>query len=561
MRERHQFRKLARNFLARFFESDLLAPQADFRATLSQALGLLAAPGLFIPLLLMPLLMMDSNAARSWPIKLIFVFLSMLVMGVLSILEWDALMLDSRDQAILMSLPLRPRTIFRAKFWALTQFMFLFSVDVNAGSIVMLPPLEMVGLPHAGFLDMARYAAAHAAATIGAAAFTFLFVVSVQATLINVFRPRWFRRVSTFVQVVAILLLLAALFFFPGTVEMMPIWKAQHHPALAWFPPVWFIGWCEVLQGTADAQFQAFARTGVYALLIAAAWALAAYGVAYGRYTRASLEIPARIRVRRVARCFAALVQRIVPHPLERAAFRFTLRTMRRSPKHRLILAAYVGASLAIVLEEVVTLSFRGGEQWRQAREAALLSLPLVISFFLLSGMRFVFNIPSELAANWLFQITERGDKPAYLAGVRRSMLLVVAAPLSLAVLPVYAPLFGWAVAIAHAAYCALLSLIMIELLLWHFEKLPFACSYAPGRIPVVALLCAYWLAFMAYTDVMVWAEVYFLQSRIATVVCLAALAAGAAALKLYRERPPAEATTLVFYEEPDPVVRTLDLT
>ncbi len=63
MHERHQFAKLARNFLARFFESHGLSPQADFRATLSQALGLVAAPGLFIPLLLLPLLM----GTRTWP--------------------------------------------------------------------------------------------------------------------------------------------------------------------------------------------------------------------------------------------------------------------------------------------------------------------------------------------------------------------------------------------------------------------------------------------------------------------------------------------------------------
>lgn len=561
MRERHQFLKLACNFLARFFESDLLAPQADFRATLSQALGLLATPGLLIPLLLMPLLMMDSDAARNWSGKLLFVFLSVLVMGVLSILEWDALMLDSRDQAILMALPLRPRTIFGAKFWALAQFMLIFSIDVNAGSILMLPPLEMVGLKNAGFLTLGRYAAAHAAGTIGAAAFMFLFVVSLEATLINVLRPRWFHRVSTVVQVASILALLAALFFFPVVFQQMPLWKAQNKPMVRWFPPMWYVGICEVLQGTADAQFQSLARIGLYALAGAAAWALAAYALAYGRYTRASLEVPARIRARRMQRSCVSLVRRIAPHPLERAAFTFTLRTMRRSPKHRLILAAYVGTGLAIVLEEIVTLSVRGGDQWRQARQAALLSLPLVISFFLLSGMRFVFNIPSELAANWLFQISEREEKSAYLAGVRRCMSLVVATPLTLAVLLVYSRLFGLWTAAAHATYCALLSLIMIEVLLWRLDKLPFACSYAPGRIPVVALLCGYWLAFMAYTDVMVWGEMYFLENRIATVICLAALGAALWGFKLYRERSPVETTALVFYEEPDPVVRTLDLT
>ena len=126
--------------------------------------------------------------------------------------------------------------------------------------------------------------------------------------------------------------------------------------------------------------------------------------------------------------------------------------------------------------------------------------------------------------------------------------------------LPVYALLFGPEIAIVHAAYCSLLSLIMIEALLWRLEKLPFTCSYAPGKAPVIALLCGYWLAFMAYTDFMVLIESYFLQSRVATAICLALLGGALWAWTAYRKRPPAEITALVFHEEPDPVVRTLDL-
>ncbi|HLY16611.1 MAG TPA: hypothetical protein VKR61_05275 [Bryobacteraceae bacterium] len=563
MQERHQFTKLARNFLARFFESDLLSPQADFRATLSQALGLLATPGLLLPLLMMPLLMMDPNAARSPSGKLIFVFLSMLVMGVLSVLEWDALMLDHRDQSILMSLPLRPRTIFAAKFWALAQFILIFSVDVNAGSILMLPPLEMVGLSKAGFLTLARYAIAHAAGTIGAGSFMFLLVVSAQATLINVFSPRWFRRISTVVQVTAILTLLIALFFFPAVLEQMTFWKQHNSAIFRWFPAMWYVGICEVLQGTADVQFQSAAHIGLYALVVTGGCAVAAYAVSYGRYTRSSMEIPAKITPRRGEKRSVSdiLVRRLAPNPLERATLRFTLLTMRQSPTHRLILAAYVGTGLAIVLEEIVSLSFRSGAEWRQARQMALLSLPLVISFFLLSGMRFVFNIPSELAANWVFQMAERGEKSAYVSGVRKVMSMVVVAPLGLLILPVYAVLAGAGTAIVHAIYCALLSLILIEALLWRMNKVPFACSYSPGRFPVVALLCGYWLAFMAYTDLMVLAETYFLHSGVASAISLSVLAGLLWGLMAYRKRPHGETTALEFYEEPDPVVRTLDLT
>ena len=565
--EEQQLRRMTRNFFARFFESDLLSAQTDFRATLSQALGLLASPGLFVPMLLLPLLMMDPEAARSWPIKLIFVFFSFLVMGVLSVLEWDALMLDHRDQEILMPLPVRPRTIFLAKFAALALFLVIFSVDVSAGSIVLLPPLEMVGKRGAsGFLELIRYAAAHAAGTMGASAFTFLFMVAVQGMLINVVGPKWFRRISTGIQVISILALLVALFFFPAVLEQMPQWKRENHAMFRLFPPMWYVGVCEVLQGTADAAFRAAARTGLYALAAAGGCALAAYAIAYGRYTRASLEsaVNAGRKTAGLRSTKTALgsfpVRQFLRNPVERALFRFTLDTMLRSPKHRLIMAAYVGTALAIVLEEIVALSLAGGDAAAPARQMALLSLPLVISFFLLSGMRFVFNIPSELSANWMFQMTERRERPAYLSGVRKCMLLVVVAPIAICVLPVYTALFGAETAAAHAAYCTLLSVLMVEALLWRFEKLPFACSYAPGRIPVVILLCIYGLAFMAYTDLMVLVEYNMLRSRIGTAVCLAVLAAVVWGAAAYRKRATAQSATLVFYEEPEPVVRTLDL-
>jgi hypothetical protein len=560
--EKEQFVRMTRNFFARFFENDLLSPQADFHATLSQALGLLASPGLFIPLLLLPLLMMDPEAARSWNIKLIFVFFSMLVMGVLSILEWDALMLDSRDQTILMPLPVRPRTIFAAKFAALAVFLVIFSVDVNAGSIVMLPPLETQGRM-GGLANVVRYTVAHAAGTIGASAFTFLVIVSLEGILINVFRPKWFRRISTGTQVIAVLGMLAALFFFPAIVELMPRWKSEG-ASIAWcFPPMWFVGVSEVLQGTADPVFRSLARMGLYSLAVASACSVAAYAVAYGRYTRASLEGAVNARKEKsrgggVVR--EALIHGLLRNPLERATFCFSLRTMLRSPKHRLILAAYTGTGLALVLEESVALGLQKGLEWKPAQEVAMLSLPLVISFFLLSGMRFIFNIPSELSANWIFQATERREQADYLSGARASMVLLVVAPVAAAVPVVYTFLFDPRTALVHAAYCSLLSMLLVEGLLWRLDKLPFTCSYAPGRIPVVILLTVYLVAFLFYTHVMAYLEREMLQSGLATGISLGALFSAWCGLRAYRKRARGKTEGFVFHQEPEPVVCTLNL-
>jgi hypothetical protein len=560
--EKEQLVHMTRNFFARFFENDLLSPQADFHATLSQALGLLATPGLFVPMLLLPLLMMDAEAARSWEIKLVFIFFSMLVMGVLSILEWDALMLDHRDRAILMPLPLRPRTIFAAKFAALSVFLVMFSVDVNAGSILLLPPLETQGRM-AGLVNLVRFGVAHAAGTIGASAFTFLTFVALQGILINICTPKWFRRISTFIQMISVLGMLAVLFFFPAIVDEMPRWKSEHAAMARYFPPMWFVGVCEVLQGTADSAFRGLARMGLNGLAIAGASLTIAYVVAYGRYTRASLEGAADASRRTSGRfrlVRTALVSRFLRSPLERATFRFSMQTMLRSSKHRLILAAYVGTGLALVLEESVALAFESGPAWKPAQEVAMLSLPLVISFFLLSGMRFIFNIPSELSSNWVFQATERSEKADYLAGVRKCMVLLVVTPVAIAVLLAYPFLFDGETALVHAAYCSLLSLIMAEALLWRLKKLPFTCSYVPGGVPVVALLAGYWVAFMLYTHAMAYLEHEMLQSRVVTAISLGGLSSAWYGVTAYRRRARRERVGFLFHQEPEPVVCTLNL-
>ena len=288
-------------------------------------------------------------------------------MGVLSVLEWDALMLDHRDQAILMALPLRPRTIFAAKFRALAQFMLIFSVDINAGSILLLPPLEMVGKRNAGFFNCAATLAPTPPARSARVCLSFLFVVAVQATLITLFTPRWFRRISTVVQVAAILTLLAALFFFPAVMEQMPVWKL-HNSALFR---------CFLRCGTSDCAKCCKARrtrnSRPWREPVFTRWPRPAPGPwpptrwLTDVTRRASLEIPAKAagkpREREAASrppCATGLAHARIRSSALRSVSRS--KTMRHSPKHRLILAAYVGTGLAIVLEEIVTLSFRGGE-------------------------------------------------------------------------------------------------------------------------------------------------------------------------------------------------------
>ena len=196
-----------------------------------------------------------------------------------------------------------------------------------------------------------------------------------------------------------------------------------------------------------------------------------AYGLSYARVYRRSFEESEPASgpglAERALSWFANTF--IVRKPLERASFYFIAKTIVRSARHRLYLSGYVGVGLALVLMGVV--QFLGGRKpslWRP--HPALLSVPLVVSFFALSGLRVIFGMPAELRANWAFQMTESRGTEA-LAGVRKAVIWLGVAPLLAALFPVYCYLWGWGPSLAHMLVCVLLSLILMELVLIEFSE------------------------------------------------------------------------------------------
>jgi len=91
-----------------------------------------------------------------------------------------------------------------------------------------------------------------------------------------------------------------------------------------------------------------------------------------------------------------------------------------------------------------------------------LLAAPAAIIFFLLTGLVFVFGVPSELRANWLFQtISERKCDVAQ--RVARRLMLIFLAPLVALVTVVYSTAWGVRLGSEHAAFVLVTSWILIE--------------------------------------------------------------------------------------------------
>jgi hypothetical protein len=112
-------------------------------------------------------------------------------------------------------------------------------------------------------------------------------------------------------------------------------------------------------------------------------------------------------------------------------------------------------------------------------------------------GTRVVFALPLELRANWVFRITGVPPGQETLAAGRRSLLLLAVAPVWMGSAALCLRLWPWRQAAGHLAILGLIGILLADLSLHGFQKIPFACSYLPGksRVHMVFLgaLCLLW--------------------------------------------------------------------
>ena len=181
------------------------------------------------------------------PDEYLFIVLSMTVTGAAALWRWEAIFLDRRDYANLVPLPVRLRTIFLVNFSAITVLAALFTVVVNAASVVLFPVAVVGSQP--SFSVFFRFAAGHAAAVFLASVFSFLAVLALAGLLMALFPTSVFRSVSLFARfVIAIGLfaLLASSFAVRSFLYQTSL--ATKHQ-IAMLPPVWFVGISQTVWG------------------------------------------------------------------------------------------------------------------------------------------------------------------------------------------------------------------------------------------------------------------------------------------------------------------------
>jgi len=269
---------------------------------------------------------------------------------------------------------------------------------------------------------------------------------------------------------------------------------------LTFFPPAWFLGLYERLLGTHDVYFLQLSRMAILALWTSFAVALASYLVSYRRHAIRILEQSLPRRRRDIYTVIAGVIpERLARNSHERAIFDFVGRTLQRSRYHRLVLGFSVGVALVLSVQSVgpaLVTQFRFRQLSNGWGIEPTLALPLVIGAVLIAALCYVFQLPSELRANWIFRMAENSGRRELLDGVERVLILCGVVPAIVLALPIEALAVGWAVAVAHSALMTVLLLPLLEMRLREWHKIPFTCSYVPGRRNIWQIVGAYLFLF-----------------------------------------------------------------
>jgi hypothetical protein len=487
------------------------AGEDEINLSMGLVLALLALPGGFISIFLfdkygsfLQWLRGQANfdpLAAALPDEYFFIVLSMTVTGGVAIWWWESIFPDRRDFANLVHLPISMSRIFLANTVAILLLACLFAIDVNGASCVLFP--VVVGASQPTFTFAVQFAAVHALVVVLASVFSFFAVFATVGTLMLLLPYTLFRQISLYVRSLILMLLLATLSTSFAVPRMIADLSRSPHSPLRFLPPVWFLGFCQALRGKADPTLASLGRMAVSAMVCACGLALATYALSYRRcfvWLPELADAPPGNLGARTSWIFRLVDFVVLYTPFQRAGYRFVIKTLLRNEAHALAFSGFAG--LGVVLASGALVSAFDGRGLSSLPSKEMLAIPLILSYCLLFGIRFVLDVPANLQANWIFRLLldKEGHESVGLA--RRVMLSLVLPWIVLVAFPIYLHFWGWTVASLHTALVVIWSALLTEIFLTNFRKFPFTCTYPPFQHSVVVNVIAYTLGFLAFAGI-----------------------------------------------------------
>lgn len=494
-----QFRVLYRQFLFRVVDLEVLSAHAlgDANKLLGQFAALLV---LFSVVSGLGPLFMDKNMTAGARQELtlhterVLITVTMLVVGIFAVLSWDSIFPDRRDVFVLGPLPVRARTMFLAKLAATGTALTVVVVLLHCVAGLTWP--FVFSVRGTGFVGVVRSFAAYWFTMLGAGAFIYCGVLAIQGLAAQVLPRRSFLRASGFLQMAAFCSFVSVYFLEP--------------------PVEWFLALLGELNGWMPSALAPLARRAWLGLAVTTLAAAVAYALSYMRTIRLIVEEPDITSARRGFRWLPRFGSGV-----QTAIGQFSVRTLTRSRQHRLILAFYLGAGLAFTIPLLSGLATPQGADapviiWHRPN-AAMLAASVMMMALAVIGVRVVFALPLELRGNWIFRAVGLSDTGKILTASRRALLLLSVMPVWLVSAAVCFWLWPWPQAAAHLVVLGLVGLILADLALYSFRKIPFTCSYLPGKSQVHMIVVAAAIVMSVVAQSVLWEQEAFQEPGMMT--------------------------------------------
>jgi hypothetical protein len=461
------YRILFRQFLLRVVDFDALSIQADVAGYLGQFAGVLM---MFSLIHVFFILIVFGTAP--WYVEHYLIATMMLAAGLIAVITWDAIFPDLRDAMVLSPLPIAPHTILLAKVTSSGAMMGLAILTLNFASSLMLSVLT--GAMHGSHWGFLQSLAAYWFTMAAASGFLYCSILTVQGFAALFFPRRIFLRLSAILQLAAFGIFLGVYFLQPS-IET-PAGLAAHHNQwlLACSPDFWFFALFNQLNGSLPSALTWLAWRAWIGLSLAVSGAAASLFLCYLRTTKKIVEEPDLVP--------GAGGAHAAPHlgnALQTALTLFSVRSLWRSRQHRVAFAFFLAVVFAIALSWL-----RGelsGATPGSIPDGFILSTFIMMSVAVFA-LRSVFSLPISLTANWVLRTTQLSPSEKYIAVTRRMLLCFSVVPVWLISACLSFSFRPWHQVAAHLAVLALLGWILAEINLIGFYKVPFTCSYLPGK-------------------------------------------------------------------------------
>lgn len=166
-----------------------------------------------------------------------------------------------------------------------------------------------------------------------------------------------------------------------------------------------------------------------------------------------------------------------------------------------------------------------------------LLSIPFILSFCIIIGMRFAFEIPADLRANWVFAVWIDPDALQTRPIARKILLTFSLAPLVPICFVSSVILWGFGIALLHTVIFAACTVAFVELLLLRFRKIPFTCTYPPFQSHSALILVGYLFGFVIFTSYLPELELWSLAEPWRTSLFIPLVGAILVSVQQYRKQ------------------------